>query len=155
MALNSRGSIDPRWIYHNRNAVRALELAEVEIYNPATGSQTYNPVTNDFTGSKTAIYTGRARIQPTTAATDLASDYNPTALKMVRVQVSYGRNELVGATEEMPDIRPNDRMIVTSAPYNTSLEKFLYTVMDVLNSSNSWERTLVCRVDSELDPTEI
>ena len=155
MALNARGSIDPRWIYHNRNAVRALELAQVEIYSPSTDAQTYDPITNTWTGSKTAIYEGRARVQPTTTPSDLASDYNPTTLKMVRVQISYGRNEIVGATEEMPGIRPNDQMLVTSAPYNPSLEKFIYTVVDVLNSSNAWERTLLCRVDTELDPTEV
>ena len=155
MALNSRGAIDPRWIYHNRNAVRALELAQVEIYSPSTDAQVYDPITNNWTGSKTAVYIGRARVQPTTSASDLPSDYNPTVLKMVRVQISYGRNEVAGATKEMPNIRPNDIMMVTSAPYNESLQNFIYTVVDVLNSSNAWERTLLCRVDTELDPTEV
>jgi hypothetical protein len=44
-------------------------------------------------------------------------------------------------------------MIVTNSPLNETLEKFIFVVTDVLNSSNSWERTLLCRVDTELDPT--
>jgi hypothetical protein len=54
----------------------------------------------------------------------------------------------------MPDFRPNDRMIVTSAQFNPDLEKFIFVVTGVLNSSNPWEKTLLLRADTELDPTE-
>jgi hypothetical protein len=53
----------------------------------------------------------------------------------------------------VPDIRPNDKLVVTSSPYNDALEKFSYMVIGVMNSSNAWERTLMCRVDMEIDPT--
>lgn len=154
MALNSRGSIDPRWLYHNRGVIRALQLATVEIYNPASGSQAYDVATNSWTGSSTELFTGPARVQPMAATTDSTGAYNPTSFQMVRVQISYDSNTLTGGVS-MPDIRPNDRLRVTSATYNTSLEKFIYVVTSVLNSSNNWERTLLCRVDIELDPTEV
>jgi len=130
-------------------------LATVQIYNSASGSQVYDPITNNWTGNNTALYNGKARIQPVNAVSEVTDVYNPTFIKTVRVQIAYNKNTLQGATAAMPDIRPNDKMKVTSAPYNTSLEKFIYVVTDVLNSSNSWERTLVCRVDSELDPTVV
>lgn len=155
MALNTRGSVDPRWLTHNRGVVTALQLATVEIYNPASGSQEYDATTNTWTGDTTTLYTGQARIQPVNAVSEVADNYNPTFIKTVRVQISYNKNTLTGATDAMPDIRPNDKMKVTASPNNEALTKFIYVVTDVLNSSNSWERTLLCRVDTELDPTEV
>jgi hypothetical protein len=128
-------------------------LASVQIFNPASGSQEYDAETNTWTGTTTALYEGMARIQPVNAVSEVADSYNPTYLKTVRVQIAYNKNQLEDSEGIMPDIRPNDRMSVISAPYNPTLEKFVYVVTDVLNSSNAWERTLVCRVDSELDPT--
>lgn len=155
MALNSRGSIDPRWIFHNRAVGLALHVATVQIYNPASGSQEYDASTNTWTGSKTVKWEGKARIQPIGVAGDAGDTYNPTLFQSLKVQLAYGRNELAGATEDMPDFRPNDRMVVTASPFNSELEKFIFTVTGVMNSSNAWERTLICRVDTELDPTEI
>lgn len=153
MALNSRTSIHPNWSAHNRPVGYGLMLASVQIYNPASGSQEYDPETNSWTGSTTPLYEGKARIQPVNAVNEVMDTYNPTFLKTVRVQIAYNKNTLEDGVNPMPDIRPNDRMSVISAPYNPTLEKFVYIVTDVMNSSNSWERTLVCRVDSELDPT--
>lgn len=155
MALNSRSAIHPKWPTHNRPVGYGLMLASVQIYNPASDSQEYDAETNSWTGSTTPLYEGKARIQPVNAVNEVADSYNPTFLKTVRVQIAYNKNVLEDGTNPMPDIRPNDRMLVTDAPYNTTLEKFIYVVTDVLNSSNSWERTLVCRVDTELDPTVV
>lgn len=154
MALNSRGAIDPRWIYHNRPVGYGLQLAQVEIYNQGTATQVYDAETNTWSGTKTILYTGPARVQPVNAVSEVQDSYNPTAIKTVRVQLPYNKNTADEASGEMPDIRPNDRMLVTSSP-NAALSKFIYIVTDVLNSSNAWERTLVCRVDAELDPTEV
>jgi hypothetical protein len=155
LALNSRGSVDPRWIFHNRSVALALHLANVSIYNEASSDQQYDPLTNTWTGSKAIKWEGKARIQPIGGATGGGDVYNPTMFQGVRVQLAYGRNELTGVTDTMPDFRMNDRMIVTSAPFNAELEKFIFTVTGVLNSSNPWEKTLLCVVDTELDPTEV
>lgn len=153
MALNTRGSVDPRWLTHNQAVGYALQLATVRVYNTDSANQTYDPATNTFTGTSTDIYTGPARIQPMSNPSDTAEEYNPTTLQMVKVVLPLNKNTLTGGDGLLTDIRPNDRMIVTDSPYNESLEKFVYTVMGVMNSSNAWERTLVCRVDTELDPT--
>lgn len=145
MALNTRGSVDPRWVTHNRGVLRALQLATVEIYNQASASQTYDPLTNSWSGSTTTLFTGAARVQPINSVSETAENYNPTFIKTVRVQIEASDI----------DIRPNDRLIVTACENNPTLTKFIYTVTDVLNSSNAWERTLLCKVDTELDPTEV
>jgi len=148
LALNTRGSVDPRWLTHNRGVVRALQLATVEIYNPGSATQVYDEVNNSWAGTTTELYTGRARIQPVNAISEIVDNYNPTFIKTVRVQID-------AATAGSSDIRPNDRMRVTACETNTALLGFIYVVTDVLNSSNPWERTLVCKVDTELDPTEV
>lgn len=148
MALNTRGAVDPRWLTHNRGVLRALQLATVDIYSPASGSQTYDEVTNTWTGTTTPLYTGPARVQPVNAVNEVADNYNPTFIKTVRVQIEARQ-------EGMADIRPNDRMRVTACATNKSLENFIYIITDVMNSSNPWERTLLCKVDTELDPTVV
>lgn len=148
LALNSRGSVDSRWLTHNRGVLRALQLATVTIFNPATSSQTYDATENSWSGSTTSKYTGRARIQQLNTVSETSENYNPTFIKTVRVQID-------AATTGSQDIRPNDRMRVTACATNHSLTKFIYIVTDVINSSNSWERTLLCKIDTELDPTEV
>ncbi len=145
MALNTRGSIDPRWTTHNRGVLRALQLATVEIFNQGSASQVYDAVTNTWTGTATTLYTGPARVQQLNSVSETSENYNPTFIKTVRVQIE--------ATAV--DIRPNDGMRVTACATNESLKNFIYVVTDVLNSSNAWEKTLLCRVDTELDPTEV
>lgn len=143
MALNSRNPIDPRWVAHNRLVIRGLQLAEIEIYNPGDASHTYDAVTNTWSGTSTQIFSGRARVQPIASATYKSDAVNPTEVKAVRVQL-----------DAMPDVRPNYKLRVTSSPYNESLKNFIFIITDVLNSSNAWECTLLCKVDLELDPTE-
>lgn len=155
MALNTRGSVDARWIYHNRGVALALHSADVTIYNEASSAQDYDPATNTWTGSKNVKWEGKARIQTTGGESNGGDVYNPTIFQGVRVQIAYGRNQLAGATDAMPDFRMNDRMVVTNSPYDANLEKFIFTVTGVLNSSSPWEKTLLCVVDTELDPTEV
>jgi hypothetical protein len=52
----------------------------------------------------------------------------------------------------MVDIRPGNYIIVSSSPASDQLTKFVYIVRSVINSSNAWQRTLVCDVDMESDP---
>lgn len=153
MALNTRGAVDPRWLTHNRPVEYALQLATVRVYNPASGEQVYDPATNTFTGTATDLYMGPARIQPTSPPAETGQEYNPTSLQTVRVVLPLNKNTLEGSDGVVPDIRPNDKLVVTASPYNAQLENFVYVVIGVLNSSNAWERSLVCRVDMELDPT--
>jgi len=156
LGLNARGPIDPRWPYHNRGVVYGLQLAQIEIYTALGDADTYNPTTNSWSGSTTTIWKGKARIQPSgissTTSTVVGQEYNPTTEQHLTVQISFGRNQVAGNTN-VPDIRPNQRMRVTSSPVDGQLTKFIYIITNVLNSSNPWERTFACKVDIELNPT--
>jgi hypothetical protein len=138
---------------HNRGVLSALQLASVEIYSADNSSQSYDAESNTWSSSAIEVYTGRARIQPVNTINEAGDNFNQSFFKTVRVQISYNKNEIPGSILAMPDIRPNQKMRVTSSPYNETLGKFIYVVTDVLNSSNAWERTLLCKVDTELDPT--
>ena len=156
MALNSRGTVDPRWLTHNQRVLYALELAQIEIFEPTTATQVYNATTNTWTVTSNPVYTGPARVQPislTGTPSSESSDYNASLFQNVKIQVSNGRNTLTGSNGDVPDIRTNYQIRVTSSPYDSTLEKFVFVVTSVLNSSNAWERTLLCKVDIELDPT--
>lgn len=156
MALNSRSSIDPRWFTHSRAVSAGLQVATVQIYNPESNDKTYDAITNTWTGGVTELYIGPARIQPpSSSASESAQEYNPTTLQSVRIILPLGKNILTGSGGLVPDIRPNHRVRVTNSPYNPTLESFLYVVVGVLNSSNAWERTLLCRADIELDPNNV
>ena len=156
LALNSRGSVDPRWLSHNQRVIYALELAQIEIFEPTTATQVYNATTNTWTVTSNPVYTGPARVQPislTGTVGSESSDYNPSLFQNVKIQISNGRNTLAGSDGKIPDIRTNYQIRVTSSPYDPTLEKFVFVATSVLNSSNAWERTIVCKVDIELDPT--
>jgi len=155
MALNSRGAVDPRWLTHNQSVGYGLQLATVTVYNPSSEDKTYDADTNTWSGSNTDLYAGPARIQPENRITDGVQEFNPTTLQNVNIILPYNKNTLEGSNGVLPDIRPNDKIRVTASPYNLTLEKFIYSVTGVLNSSNAWERTLLCRVDIELDPTNV
>lgn len=153
LALNTRGSVDPRWLSHNSGVLRALQLASIEIYRAPSNAQTYNATTNTWTSSSTELFVGKARIQPVSGANEVATSINPTAIQTVLVQISKHKNESETAGTEIPDLRPNDRLKVLSSPSNNQLEKYIFVVNRVLNSSNAWEISLECKVDIELDPT--
>jgi multidrug resistance efflux pump len=70
---------------------------------------------------------------------------NDTFVRQVQVQINFTNNQIA-------DIRPGDYMQVSASPYDATLTKFVYVVRSVINSSNPWQRTLICEVDMESDP---
>jgi hypothetical protein len=157
LGLNTRGPIDPRWPYHNRGIVYGLQLAQIEIYTALGTSETYNATTNAWTATTNTLWKGKARIQPKGSGNStnaINSSFDPTTSESILVQISFGRNKVTGNTN-VPDLRPNDRMRVISSPVDGQLTKFLYVITNVLNSSNPWECSFMCRVDVEIDPTVI
>jgi len=128
--------------------MESLFLTSVQIYNPENSQQSYDPVTNTWSGEKSILWEGNARIQPVGAAGDTGDTYNPTLFQTIKVQFTRSGTESI-------DFRPGNRMIVTSTKFNDALKGFIYSVTGVMSSSNPWEVTLMCRVDTELDPNEV
>ena len=157
MALNSRSSIDPRWVYHNRNVGYGLQLADITIFSSNASSKVYDAATNTWSGDNNIIWVGKARIQSVSNSTStnlVDSNYNPTTVQHLQFQISEGRNKVTGVTA-IPDLRPGDKVIVNDNPVDAQMTKFVFVISNMLQNSNPWERTFVCNVDTELDPTEV
>jgi hypothetical protein len=141
MALNSRSGIDSRWLSHNLKVVSSFNFANIEIFDSNISEGTYNATTNTWTGSRTVLWSGEARIQPTTKPTNRNNTANPTSITEVEVHFNYAGDL---------DVLPGHQIFVTSSPYNTPLTNMIFTVRSSLNSSNPWSRTLICEVDEEV-----
>lgn len=158
MALNTRGVLDPRWQFHSRIVEKSFALASIEIYNPSTADSTYNASTNTWSNSPTALWSGKARIQPRNASARLGtagsviSAIDPGASQIVEVHIGLRENQLTGSNGAIPDLRPGHRMTVTDSPLDQTLCNFEFVVRSVLNGSNPWHRTLLCEVNQELNP---
>lgn len=151
MALRSKFAIHPKWVFHNRAAAESLSLATIEIYNENSDGKQYDAATNTWTGDRTVLYTGKARVQPTTGQQEIGSTFNPTTIQQARIFVPYNANTLEDSNGVVPVINANDKIIITSSPYDATLEGFIFTVISPMNSSNPWEKGLLCRADVELD----
>lgn len=152
MSLNGRTALDPRWLTHHRGISRAFQLATITVYNENQSARVYNASTNTFDTNETAIWAGKARIQPKNNGVDRNLTGNNTVIQQVEMQLDLEGNTISGSGGDMVDIRPGNYIIVTSAPTATQLTKFVYIVRSVVNSSNAWQRTLMCEVDVESDP---
>jgi len=153
MALNLRGILDPRWLGHHRAVAAGLQICDISIYNENLGARTYNATTNAWSNTDTKIWSGKARIQAKTTASDRMVKVNPTSVREVQFQISFNKNTLAGSNGVMPDLRPGNYIIVNTSPYDASLQKFSYIIKSVVNSSNPWQRTILTEVDMEIDPS--
>ena len=149
MALNSRPAIHPKWLTHNNNVESSFHLATIEIYDPEINDGSYNAATNTFTSSRTVLWTGKARIQAVRSSILKQNDNNPTNSQELEVHLDMRGNTLAGSEGEMPDIRPNYQIFVTSSPYDETLENYILTVRSSISTSNPWGKMLLCEVDLE------
>lgn len=131
----------PKWVSHNRLVEAGFMLASVEVFNPDTSASVYDAETNTWDATKTVVWSGLARVQPKTSNTALNSGMNPTDIGEVYMHL--------GATG-LVDIRPGHQIFVTSCDTNPQLVNFIYTVKSSINSSNAWNRVLLCEVDQEV-----
>ncbi len=158
LALNTRSAIDPRWTFHNLAIERSLALTSIEIYDPATNDSVYDAVTNSWTGTVNLLWSGKARIQPRSASANPStlgnalSAIDPGASQVVEVHIGLRENQVTGSGGAIADIRPGNRMLVTSSVLDPMLQNFEFVVRGVLNSSNPWHRALLCEVNQELNP---
>lgn len=119
--------------------------AEVEIFDPNLSETDWDPFTNSETpGAPVTIWSGRARIQPLSTATNPVVGYAQSAVRRVRVQVPL--DSAAGF------IRKGLRLRVTSPGNDYALENLVFTINDAINSSYGWLRTLMCEADVKLGP---
>lgn len=150
MALNSRGIIDPRWLYHNRPVRHSLNAVEIQIFNPQISGDTYDAETNSWSGETTILWEGRAQIKTVRSPSARAMKLNPSSIQEVEFQIDFNGNTLEDSDGEMPELRPNYQIFVTSSPLDPQLETFIYNITGVVNDTLSWHRTITCEVDQEM-----
>jgi hypothetical protein len=124
----------------------------VSVYHQGLEGVDYDATTNTWSDNATVVWSGMARIQPLSNASDANTLSNDSVTRKVQVELDFSGNSVTGSNGAMTDIRPGDYLMVTSSPVDPMLEKFIYIVRDVINSSSPWVRTLVCDVNLEADP---
>ena len=123
-----------------RQTVARWYNATVEIIDPNTGDQTWDVVTNTFSGNPAVtVYTGSARVQPIRTADTPDMEITQGAIQGIRVQVPY--DETVGL------IRKGFQVKVTNGGEDAVLQDLQFVVRSAINSSYGWNRTIECDVD--------
>lgn len=150
MALNSRNPLDPRWISHNIPIESGFQLAEIEIYNPSMTESVYDADDNTWESERVLLWTGKARIQPIRGAANRSNMMNPTSVREVEVHIDLRGNTLEDHENEIVDIRPNYQIVITSSPFDTTLQSYLLTVRGSFGTSNPWGKMIHCEVDQEV-----
>lgn len=114
----------------------------IEIIDPNTEEQTWNPVTNEYTGgASTVVWSGPARIQHLSANSLVDAGYTEVSIRKMRFQIP---NE-----NGLPFIRKGLQIIVTDGGSDSQLEQFSYVVTSAINSSYAWLRTIDAEVDTK------
>jgi hypothetical protein len=150
LALNTRGIIDPRWPYHNRAIRYSLNAVDIQIFNPEISEDTYDPETNSWSADTTVLWEGRAQLKTVRSPASRVMKLNPSSVQEVEFHIDFNGNALEGSEGEMPELRPNYQIFVTSSPFDAQLETFIYNITGVVNDSLSWHRVITCEVDQEM-----
>ena len=118
--------------------------ATVTIVDPELEDQSWDPVTNTYTGSsETVLWTGKARVQPLGSGSNPEADYafSAAGVRRVRVQVKLDPSR--------DFIRKGLRVRVTDGGVDVELQKLDFVVTNALNSSYAWLRTIECEADTK------
>lgn len=150
MALNTRSAIHPKWLTHNVTVENGFRLAEIEIFDPKGSDATYNATNNTWSSAREVFWTGKARIQTVRNTVTRQNSINATDAQPFEVHIDMRGNTLEGHEGELPDIRPNHNIFVTSSPYDASLENYIFVVTGSLSTSNPWGKMIQCEVDQEV-----
>lgn len=112
----------------------------IQIIDSNTDEQTWNPVTNEYTGgSSTVLWSGPARIQHLKNESMPDIGFSQTSIRGVRFQVPND--------ESLPFVRKGLQIIVIDGGSDKYLEDLSYVVTSAINSSYAWLRTIEAEVD--------
>lgn len=131
----------PEWVAMASPSPESGMIAKGEIFDTNGGTATWTPGTGMST-SKTTWYgaggLGKMRIQPLRDTQNTDSDWNQTVLVSVPI---------TGPFTPGMEARVGFGLKVSSAPLNPELTKYVYTCIEVMDSSNPVERTLKFKVN--------
>lgn len=141
MPLNSRKSLDPRWVTQTGTKVAAgFMVATIRVIRKSADSPlTYDQDTRTYSGGYDTIWSGPARIQMTSFSSPELVAQDQSYRQTIRVQIK----------DLNTDIRVDDGVQVVDSPYDTSLLKYRITVKGTMGTSNPWLTDLVCDADQK------
>lgn len=138
--------LSPRPLFNERWQAGLSAVAQTGM--PATlrlfrlGERVYDPATNTYVDTTETLYEGKARVQPLRSSrfetAPMDSAYWQTVLISIPIEDAQG-----------VDFRVADQARVTEAPLNDALLKYQFVVNEIIDSSNPFERTLLCSVTLE------
>jgi hypothetical protein len=112
----------------------------VQIVDPNTSEQEWDPFTNDYIGGEsTVLWQGPARIQHLSSETMPDVGYSQVSIRGIRLQVPMDA--------ELGFVRKGLQVIVIDGGSDSELEQLQFVVTSAINSSYAWVRTIECEVD--------
>ena len=129
------------WVESLRGAVERWFTATIVIYTTDIGDLEYDTKTGTYEPASTPVpvFEGKARVQPIRTARALSNNAADTVVRSVRVQIA----------DTALKLGVNFRMKVLESELSPSMQNFNYTIYDVLESTNPFERTFEAQVDTE------
>lgn len=131
----------PEWQAAGAAAVETAMPATIRIFR-YSGEPEYDPATNTYVRPTETLYEGMARVQPLRGSryepSPMDSTYAQTVLLSVPISAAQGT-----------DFRVSNQARVLTTPLNTVNTEYQYVVTEIIDSSNPFERTLLCSVNLE------
>lgn len=132
----------PAWVAALAPSAQAAQVATVRIYDPNVSQTVYDPIANTWVTATTEVYFGAARVQPLRGANQAPSTGNDTRVQSVLFALP------IAATSAL-DFRTGLQAQVIDSPLNPSLLGYQYVLVEIMDSSNPVERTLIFTVNQE------
>lgn len=117
--------------------------ATIRIYE-LDGEPTYDPDTGQYTTPEIEHYVGKSRVQPLRSVRTALLPGNDTGVQSVQFQIPIEDGKDF-------DLRPRMKVLVTACVLNPVLTAYAYQIQEIVDSSNPFERTFVCAVNTETE----
>lgn len=142
MGVNARSALDPRWVRHHVKVVASFMLATIKVTRKDPSVQVeYDQTTGEYTGGFTVVFEGQARVQPYGITGDQIVGQDPTARRLMRVQIEQKNTGI--------DIDDMIEVVVPADSTDDSLDGYYLEVRSTINSSNAWVTDLVCEANEK------
>lgn len=142
--VNARKSLDPRWTRHHTAPASGFHTAEIVVMRRTPVLKgvepVYNQQTKQYEGVEAKqVFAGKARLQPFGILGDQNVGQDPTARRLMRVQIK----------EIDTGIAMDDMLYVVDCPDSPELVDYQLEVRGAITSSNPWLTDLVCEADAK------
>lgn len=144
MGLLNSTYFTQEWADGLKGAVSAYTTGATILIARTIGKPVLDPVTGlPSAPGRDVLYEGAARVTPRRASSVRLVPMNTTTIQSVQFQISIG--------EDGPlDIRPGMILEVNECELNPVLTTYMYSIDEIVDSSNPIEQTFWAKVDNEV-----